>query len=69
MISSEGQIMSSCKGRMILRFNSTVLRGDCHFGEKSFNFEPRINNEQSQRTSKEEKREKKGTGQEQDGWD
>ena len=69
MITTEGQIMSSCKGRMILLFNSTLVQGDCHFVEGLFNVERRrINNAQSQHLSTEEKREKKGTGQEQDGW-
>ena len=62
-ITTEGQIMLSGKGRMILLFNSTILRGDCHFERW------RINNNQSQRSSTEEKREKNGTGQEQYGWD
>ena len=65
----EGQIMSSCKGRMILMFNWTILQGDCHFVEEFFNFEPRrISNDQSQRSSTEKKQEKKGTGQEQYEW-
>ena len=68
MIPIEGQIMSSSKGRMILLFNSTILQEDCHFVEEFSNFEPRrINNEQSERSSTKEKREKKGTGQEQYG--
>ena len=31
MITTEGQNMPSCKGRMILLFSSTILQGDCHF--------------------------------------
>ena len=58
MITTEEQIMSSCKGRMIFLFNSTILQGDRHFMEEFFSFERRrINNDQSQRSSEEEKRE------------
>ena len=58
MTTTEGQIMSSGKRSMILLFNWTILRGDCHFVEEFFEFERRrINNEQSQRSSEEEKRE------------
>ena len=46
MITSEGQIMSSGKGRMILLFNSTILQRDCHFVEEFFNFERRTENNQ-----------------------
>ena len=56
MITTEGQIMSSGKGRIILLFNSTILQGDCHFVEEFFNFEwRRINNDQDQRSSEQEK--------------
>ena len=51
MISTEGQIMSSCKGRMILLFNSTILQGDCHIVEEFLNFQRRIQNNQSHRSS------------------
>ena len=44
MIATEGQIMSSCKGRMIHLFHSTILQGDCHFVEEFFNFERRTEN-------------------------
>ena len=65
----EGEIMLSCKERIILLFNSTILQGEYHFVEEVFNFErERINNDQSQRSSTEEKHEKKGTSQEQDDW-
>ena len=57
MITNEGQIMSSCKGRMIRLFNSTILQEHCHFVEEFFNFERRSNNDQLQRSSEEEKRE------------
>ena len=58
MISTGGQIMSYCKERMILLFNSTILQGDCHFVEEFFNFERRrINNDHSQRSTTEQKRE------------
>ena len=57
MITNEGQIMSSCKGRMIRLFFSTILQEDCHFVEEFFNFERRSNNDQLQRSSEEEKRE------------
>ena len=58
MITTEGQIMSSCNGRMIRLFNSTMLQGDCHFVEAFFNLERRrINHDQSQRSNEEEKRE------------
>ena len=70
MITAEGQIMSSCKERMILLFNWTILQRDGHCVDEFFDFERRrINNDHSQRWSAKEKREKKGTGQEQDGWD
>ena len=77
MITTEGRIMSSCRGRMILLFNWTIFQGDCHFVEEFFDFERRrINNDQSQRSPTEKKREivrsqreKKGTGEEQDGLD
>ena len=68
MITTKGQIMSACKKRMILLFNSTILQRDCCFVEEFCNFERRINNEHTQRSSTEEKQEKKETGQEQDGW-
>ena len=55
MITIKGPIMSSCKGSLILLFNSTILQGDCHFVEEVFNFEPLINNDQSQPSSEEEK--------------
>ena len=42
MIITARQIMSSCKERMILLFNSTSLQGDGHFVEKFFNFERRV---------------------------
>ena len=57
MIIIEAQVMSSGKGRMILLLNSTILQRDCHFVKEIFNFERRSNNEQSQRSSEEEKRE------------
>ena len=57
MITTEGQIMSSCKGRMIILCHSITLQGDCHLVEELFDFEPRVNNDQSQRSSEEEKRE------------
>ena len=58
MITTEGQIMSSCKGRMVLLFKSTILQRDCHLVKEFFNFEPRrINDDQSQRSYEEEKRE------------
>ena len=60
MITTKGQIMSACKKRMILLFNSTILQRDCCFVEKFCNFERRINNEHTQRSSTEEKQEKKG---------
>ena len=70
MIPTEGQIMPSCVGRMILLIHSTVLQGDCHFVEEFFHFERRrIDNDQNPRSSTKEKREKKGTGQKHDGWD
>ena len=47
MISTEGQIMSSCQGRMILLFNSTILQGGCHSVEGFANFERRNGNNQS----------------------
>ena len=56
MITNEEQIVSSCKGKMILLFNSTILQEDCHFVEEFFNFERRSNNDQLQRSSEEEKR-------------
>ena len=31
---TEGQVMPSCKERMILLFNWTILEGDCHFVEE-----------------------------------
>ena len=69
MTTTGGQIMSSGKERMILLFNSTTLQRDCHFMEEFCNFERRrINNDQSHRSSADEKREKKGTGQDQCGW-
>ena len=47
MITTEGQITPSCKGRMILLFNSTILQRDCHFVKEFFNFKRRpINNDQ-----------------------
>ena len=45
MITTGGQIVPCCKGRMILLFNSTILQGDCHFAEEFFNFERRTKNE------------------------
>ena len=46
------------KERMITLLDSSILQEDCHFVEEFFNFEPRrINNEQSQRSGTEEKRE------------
>ena len=42
---------------MILLFDSTILQGDCHFVEALFDFERQISNDQSQRSSEEEKRE------------
>jgi hypothetical protein len=66
---SESSIRSVSKEMMIILFNSTILQGDCHFVEEFVNFEPRrINSEQSQRSSTEEKREKEETGQEQYSW-
>jgi hypothetical protein len=46
MMTAEGHTMSSCKERMNLLFNPTILQGDCHFVEEFFNFESRMNNEQ-----------------------
>ena len=58
MITSKGQIMSSCKEIMILLFKSTSLQRDCNFVETFFNFERwRINKDQSQRSSTEKKQE------------
>ena len=58
MITTEGQIMSSSKRKIILLFSSTILQGDCHFVKEFFDFERRqINNDQSQRSSTKEKRE------------
>ena len=37
MITVEGQVMPSCKGRMILVLKSRILQGDCHFVEEFFN--------------------------------
>ena len=55
---------------MILLFKSTLLHQDYHFAEEFFNFDKRrINSKQSHRSGTKEKREKKGTGEEQDGWD
>ena len=48
MITTEGQLVSSDKGSMILLFNSTILQGDCHFVVDFFNFEQRIKNSPSQ---------------------
>ena len=48
MIATEGQIMSSGKGRMIVLFNSTMLQGDCSFVEEFFHFEKRITNNPSE---------------------
>ena len=66
--------MSSGKKRTILLSNSTILQGHCHFAEKFCDFEPRVSNDQSEPSSTGEKREivrsereKKGTGQGQDG--
>ena len=54
---------------MIFLFHSTIVQRYCHFVEEFFNFEPRrINNDQSLCLSKEEKRGKKETNQEQEGW-
>ena len=58
MIITGRQIMSFCKGRMILLFNWTIFQGDCHSVEGYFNFEQRrSNNDQIQHSSTEEKRE------------
>ena len=57
LITTEGQIMSSGKERMILLFNTTILQGDCHFVEEFFDFGRRINSDQSERSSTEGKRE------------
>ena len=57
MITTEKQSMSSAKERMIILFTSFRLRKDCHFVEASFNFERLINNNQTQRSTTEEKRE------------
>ena len=77
MITTEEQIMSSRKERIILLLNWTILQWDCRFVEELFDFERRrINNDQSQRSTIKEKRkiarserEKKGIGPEQDDWD
>jgi hypothetical protein len=53
MITTEGQIMSSCKEIMILLFNSTILQGDCHFVKEFFHFERRTENNQSQLSHRE----------------
>ena len=70
MMRIEPSIRSVGKERMIILFNSTILPQDCHSVEEFFNFErQRINNDQSLHSSTGEKQGKKGTGQEQDGWD
>jgi hypothetical protein len=56
-ITTEGQIMSTGKERMILLFNWAMLEIGCHFVEEFFNVEPRINSDRSRRSSTEEKRE------------
>ena len=55
-LTTEGQIMLSCKGRMIRLFNSTILQGDCHFVQEFFNFERRTENNQSQFSDRETER-------------
>ena len=55
MLRTERSIRSVSNGRMIILFNSSTLQRDCHFVEKFFNFERRINNDQSQRLTTEEK--------------
>ena len=57
MLRTERSIRSLSKGRMIILFNSFTLQRDCHFVEEFFNFERRINNDQSQRSSTGQKRE------------
>ena len=53
MITNEGQIISSCKRRMIFLFTSTILLENCHFMEEFFNSERRrINNNQRHRSDK-----------------
>ena len=37
--------MSDCNERMILLFNSIILRGDCHCVEECFSFERRSQND------------------------
>ena len=48
------KIISARKGKLIMLFNSTILQGDCHLVEEFFNFERRIYNDESQRSSSEE---------------
>ena len=57
MITIEGQTMPSGKGRMILLLNSSILQGDCHFVQEFFDFERRTENNHSQLSSTDEKRE------------
>ena len=45
--------MSSCKGRMILLFNWTILQGDCHFVEEFYYFERQTENNQSKLSHRE----------------
>ena len=55
MITNEKQSMSSANRRMIILFNSSTLQRGCYFVEELFDLEQRINNEQSQRSTTEEK--------------
>ena len=55
MLRTERSIRLVSEGRMIILFNSSTLRKDCHFLKAFFKFERRINNDQSQRSTAEEK--------------
>ena len=57
MLRTERSIKSVSKGRMTILFNSATLQRDWHFVEEFFNLERRINNDQSQPSTPDEKRE------------
>ena len=57
MLRTERPIRSVSEGRMIILFNSSTLQRGSHFVEEFFNIERRINNDQSQRSTTEDKRE------------
>ena len=57
MLRTERSIRSVSKDRMIVLFNSSTIQRDCHFVEEFFNFERWMNNDQSQRSTSEERRE------------